>query len=92
MPVTVRIPAQLRSLTQGLDEVQAEGQTVAEVIDALDQAYPGLRDRLRDDKGVLRHVNIYRNDEDIRFEDSLETRLAAGDALEIVPAIAGGAP
>jgi len=60
------------------------------VIDALEAAHPGLKDRLVDDKGVRRFVNLYANDEDIRFLDGLETPLADGDTLSIIPAIAGG--
>ena len=90
MPITVRIPTPLRTLTDGEDEVQVEGKDVTTVIDALEAAYPGLKDRLLDDKGVRRFVNLYANDEDIRFLDGLETPLADGDSLSIVPAIAGG--
>lgn len=90
MPITVRIPTPLRTLTGGADEVQAEGATVGALIDALEARFPGLKDRLCDDKGVRRFVNIYANDEDIRFLDDLETQLKDGDAVQIVPAIAGG--
>ncbi|MGE0785780.1 MAG: MoaD/ThiS family protein [Sandaracinaceae bacterium] len=90
MTITVRIPTPLRTLTSGLDEVTAEGSTVAAVIDHLEQAYPGIKDRLCDEKGVRRFVNIYANDEDIRFLDNLDTALADGDSVQIVPAIAGG--
>jgi molybdopterin synthase sulfur carrier subunit len=90
MPVTVRIPTPLRTLTGGLDEVATNGVTVAEVIENLEAAHPGLKDRLCDEKGVRRFVNIYANDEDIRFLDGLDTNLNDGDSLSIVPAIAGG--
>jgi molybdopterin synthase sulfur carrier subunit len=90
MAVTVRIPTPLRTLTGGSDEVHVEGTTVGQVIDALEQAHPGMRERLLDDKGVRRFVNIYANDEDIRFLDNLETALSDGDSVSIVPAIAGG--
>jgi len=90
MAVTVRIPTPLRSLTGGADEVSVEGATVAEVIESLEVNHPGMKDRLCDDKGVRRFVNIYANDEDIRFLDNLETTLKEGDTLSIVPAIAGG--
>jgi molybdopterin synthase sulfur carrier subunit len=91
MAVTVRIPTPLRSLTGGADEVSAKGGTVAEVIDDLEANHPGMKDRLCDEKGVRRFVNIYANDEDIRFLDNLATTLKEGDTLSIVPAIAGGA-
>ncbi|MBW2509751.1 MAG: MoaD/ThiS family protein [Deltaproteobacteria bacterium] len=90
MAVTVRIPTPLRTLTGGADEVPANGGTVAEVIESLEANHPGMKDRLCDDKGVRRFVNLYANDEDIRFLDNLETTLEDGDTLSIVPAIAGG--
>ena len=90
MAITVRIPTPLRSLTQGKDEVQASGKTVRDIIEDLEKSYPGLRERLLDDKGVRRFVNIYQNEEDIRFLDSLDTAVKDGDSISIVPAIAGG--
>ncbi len=91
MPITVRIPTPLRTLTGGADEVHAEGvATVGALIDALEARHPGLKDRLCDEKGVRRFVNIYANDEDIRFLDDLDTKLKDGDSVQIVPAIAGG--
>ena len=90
MAVTVRIPTPLRTLTGGADEVPADGGTVGEVIENLEANHPGMKDRLCDDKGVRRFVNLYANDEDIRFLDNLETALKDGDTLSIVPAIAGG--
>ena len=88
--VTVRIPTPLRTLTAGEEQVQADGATVKEVIDTLEKNHPGLRERLLDDKGVRRFVNIYVGDEDIRFLDGLATQLKSGDEISIVPAIAGG--
>lgn len=90
MAVKVRIPTPLRTLTGGADEVAADGGTVAEVIENLETKHPGMKDRLCDEKGVRRFVNLYANDEDIRFLDNLETTLKDGDTLSIVPAIAGG--
>lgn len=90
MAVTVRIPTPLRSLTAGQEQVSAEGTTVRAVIDHLEGAHPGLRDRLLDDKGIRRFVNVYLGDEDVRFLDGLDTPLKAGDELSIIPAIAGG--
>ena len=88
--ITVRIPTPLRTLTGGNDQVQVAGATLREVIDTMEKQHPGIRDRLLDDKGVRRFVNIYVGDEDVRFLDGLETKLAAGTEISIVPAIAGG--
>ncbi len=90
MAVKVRVPTPLRTLTGGKDEIEAKGSTVREVIDDLERNYPGMKDRLCDEKGVRRFVNIYQNEEDIRFLDSLETAVKDGDSISIVPAIAGG--
>lgn len=90
MAITVRIPTPLRTLTQGKDEVEAAGKTVRDIIENLEKNYPGLRERLLDDKGVRRFVNIYQNEEDIRFLDNLDTAVKDGDSISIVPAIAGG--
>jgi molybdopterin synthase sulfur carrier subunit len=87
---TVRIPTPLRTLTGGEDQVQAAGETVKEVIETLEQNHPGIRERLLDEKGVRRFVNIYVGDEDIRFLDGLGTKLKTTDEISIVPAIAGG--
>lgn len=91
MATTVRIPTPLRTLTAGQDEVSADGRTVGDVIEDLEKKHPGIRGRLLDDKGVRRFVNIYVGEEDIRFLDGLKTELKSGDAISIVPAIAGGA-
>jgi sulfur-carrier protein len=88
---TVRIPTPLRTLTGGSDEVKTTGATVAEVIEDLERRYPGLRDRLLDEKGVRRFVNIYVGEEDIRFLEGLGTALKGGEQISIIPAIAGGA-
>jgi molybdopterin synthase sulfur carrier subunit len=88
--VTVRIPTPLRTLTGGADEVSIEGATVGELIENLEKAHPGIKERLCDEKGVRRFVNIYANEEDIRFLDNLATSLKDGDSVSIVPAIAGG--
>jgi molybdopterin synthase sulfur carrier subunit len=88
--VTVRIPTPLRTLTAGEEQVSATGATVKDVIEDLEKKHPGLRERLLDDKGVRRFVNIYVGDEDIRFLDGLSTSLKSGDEISIVPAIAGG--
>jgi sulfur-carrier protein len=88
--VTVRIPTPLRTLTGGEEKVEVPGDTVKAALDALEKNHPGMRERLLDDKGVRRFVNIYVGDEDIRFLDGLETKLKTGDEISIVPAIAGG--
>jgi sulfur-carrier protein len=91
MPVTVRIPTPLRQVTKGNAEVQCKGDTVDEVIVDLDRQFPGLRERLVDEAGELRRfINIYVNEEDIRFLKSRTTALKDGDQMSIVPAIAGG--
>src|SRR5258708_29198602 len=90
MDTFVRIPAPLRTLTQGKDEVSASGSTVGEVIEDLEKRHPGIRERLLDEKGVRRFVNIYVGEEDVRFLDGLKTPLKPGDQISIVPAIAGG--
>jgi molybdopterin synthase sulfur carrier subunit len=93
MPVTVKIPAPLRPLTANQSEVAVENaSTVQAALDELSRKYPGLKDKLLDDKGALRrYVNLFRNDEDIRHGKGLSTALNEGDKLTIVPAIAGGA-
>ncbi len=90
LETNVRIPAALRTLTGGKDEVTALGSTVGEVIEDLEKRHPGIKDRLLDEKGVRRFINIYVGEEDVRFLEGLKTPLKAGDALSIVPAIAGG--
>ena len=90
MQVTVRIPTPLRSLTGGEETVTASGANVGALIEQLEKDHPGIKDRLLDDIGVRRFVNIYVGEEDIRFLDGLDTELKAGDEVSIVPAIAGG--
>jgi molybdopterin synthase sulfur carrier subunit len=91
MPVTVRIPTPLRSVTKGTADVQAKGDTVDDLIVDLERQFPGLRERLVDETGELRRfINIYVNQEDIRFMDNRATALRDGDEVSIVPAIAGG--
>ena len=88
--ITVRIPTPLRTLTGGNEQVDVEGATVRDVIDALERKCPGMKDRLLDDKGVRRFVNLYVGDEDVRFLDGLDTKVADGAVVSIVPAVAGG--
>ena len=91
MAVTVRIPTQLRPLVGGHNQVRAEGETVGEILKALDAAHPGFGERVFDDSGRLRRfVNIFLAEEDIRFLDGLETPVPTGATLSIVPAVAGG--
>jgi molybdopterin synthase sulfur carrier subunit len=89
--IKVRIPTPLRPLTKGQGEVESAAVNIMDMIGSLDASYPGLKNRLCDDKGDLRRfVNIYVNEEDIRFLNGKETSLKDGDEVSIVPAIAGG--
>ena len=91
MGITVRVPTPLRRLTDGQGEVEVEARTVKEAIEKLEEMYPGFKERILDEKGNLRRfVNLYVNDEDIRFLKGVDTDLKEGDVLSIVPAIAGG--
>lgn len=91
MSVTVRIPTTLRPLAGGQSEVEVEGQTVGDVLKALDTAHPGFGDRLLDDDGNLRKfVNIFVADDDVRFMDGLQTPVPDGETVAIIPAVAGG--
>jgi len=91
MPVLVRIPTPLRTLTKGAAEVQATADTVDALVADLERQFPGLRERLVDDAGELRRfINIYVNEEDVRFLQASKTALKDGDQVSIVPAIAGG--
>lgn len=91
MPKHIRIPAPLRKLTADQELVTAEGATVGELLDALDAQFPGLKERICDETGqVRRFVNIFLNDEDIRFLQERDTPVKDGDELSIVPAVAGG--
>lgn len=91
MPVNVRIPTPLRKLTKDKDTVQATGATIQDIIDNLEKQYPGLKERLCDERGELRRfVNVYLNDEDIRFAQGKSTLVKDGDEISVIPAIAGG--
>ncbi len=91
MPVTVRIPTPVQRLTNGQSEVQGEGRTVKELLDDLELRYPGVKERICDEKGKLRRfVNVFVNEEDIRFMQGDQTALKDGDEVSIIPAIAGG--
>jgi len=92
MSVTVRVPTTLRTLTAGESAVDVEGETVAAVLDNLEDAHPGFKSRLLDDDGSLRKfVNLFVADDDVRFIDGLETAVPDGETVSIVPAVAGGA-
>lgn len=90
MSVTVSIPTILRTHTDGEKRVEATGSTLAAVIDDLDANYSGLKDRLLNEGKLHRFVNVYVNDEDVRFSGGLETEVADGDSVTILPAVAGG--
>ncbi len=91
MSATVKIPTPLRKLTNGETSVAADGSTVGAIVEALESAYPGMRERLIDESGDLRHfVNIYLNGEDVRYLDGLNSSVGEKDELSIVPAVAGG--
>lgn len=91
MAVKVRIPTPLRQLTGGQKVVEVEGRTLAEVIDALDQMFPGIKGRLVDEEGRLhRFVNVFVNEQDARLLDGLETALPEIAEISIIPAMAGG--
>ena len=91
MSVTIRIPTPLRKLTKDQADVKVEGSTIGELFDNMESQYPGIKERLMDDRGeVRRFVNVYVNEEDIRFLEGVKTALKEGDSVAIVPAIAGG--
>jgi len=91
MAVKVRIPTPLQRLTQGKEEVEGTRGTIISLVNDLDQKYPGLAERVSENGKIRRFVNIYVNDEDIRFLNAEETLVKDGDEVSIVPAIAGGA-
>ena len=90
MAINVSIPTILRTHTDGQKSVEASGNTVAEVINDLDSKHSGLKDRLVKEGSLHRFVNVYVNDEDVRFSGGLEASVADGDSVTILPAVAGG--
>ena len=92
MAVSVKIPAQLRAVTGGESELEVEVSTVGEALDAVFAQHEDLRERITEDGGLRRFVNVYVSGEDIRFRDGLETEINDGDEVTILPAVAGGAP
>ena len=91
MAIEVRIPTILRTYTDGAKQVEGTGSTLGEVLADLDSRHGGLRDRLVDGGGLRRFVNVYLNDEDVRFLDGLDTPVKDGDTVTVLPAVAGGA-
>jgi molybdopterin converting factor small subunit len=91
MSVSVRIPTILRTYTGGASEVDAQGATLAEVLEDLDGSYPGIRARILDDQGAIRRfVNVYVGNDDVRFLDALDTKTPDGAQISVIPAVAGG--
>jgi len=91
MPIKVRIPSALRSQPDGVTEIAVDGDTVAQALRDLEERYPGLTRYLRDESGALRpRVNIYVNDEHVRFRQGLQTPLHDGDQVYVVPLVMGG--
>ncbi len=90
MSVEVRVPTILRTYTAGEKVVAADGVSLEAVIQDLDVNYPGIADRILDESGLRRFVNVYLNDEDVRFLDGLKTPIADADSITILPAVAGG--
>jgi MoaD family protein len=88
--VTVKIPAQLRGVTDGASEIEVDGSTVGEALDAVFSQHDDLRERITEDGGLRRFVNVYVSGEDIRFSEGLDTELSDGDEVTILPAVAGG--
>ena len=92
MSVTVSVTSVIQSAVNGQRQFSAEGETVAELIEHVDRDYPGFAQRIMDERGeLLRFVNIYLNDEDVRYLKGKETPLADGDVVSFLPALAGGA-
>ncbi len=91
MPVTVRVPTPLQKFTKNQAEVKASGMNIKELIEDLEKSFPGIKERICDESGTLRRfINIYVNEEDVRFLQRDETPLKDGDEVSIIPAIAGG--
>ncbi|MEV0617998.1 MoaD/ThiS family protein [Nonomuraea sp. NPDC050404] len=90
MAIEVRIPTILRNYTDGAKAVNADGATLNELISNLEAAHPGIKERLVDDGSLRRFVNVYLNDEDVRFLGGLDTPVSDGDTVTVLPAVAGG--
>jgi molybdopterin converting factor small subunit len=90
MAIEVRIPTILRTYTDGARAVDASGDTLRAVIGDLEANHPGIQERIVDDAGLRRFVNVYLNDEDVRFLDGIDTKVSDGDVVTVLPAVAGG--
>jgi molybdopterin synthase sulfur carrier subunit len=90
MSITVSLPTILRPYVNDQRRVQIEGATLGSLIDNLDAAYPGIKNRIVEDGGIRRYVNVYINSEDVRFLNGVDSQLADGDEIDILPAVAGG--
>ncbi|MEA2516772.1 MAG: sulfur-carrier protein [Actinomycetota bacterium] len=91
MSVKVKIPTQLRNLTDGSSEVEASGDTISAVIEDLERNHPGIKERILDESGSLRRfVNVYVGDEDVRFLQGIDSPVDEGGSVSIIPAVAGG--
>ena len=90
MAIEIRIPTILRTYTGGAKSVEGSGATLADLLDDVESRHGGLQARLVDDAGLRRFVNVYLNDEDVRYLDNLQTAVKDGDELSIIPAVAGG--
>lgn len=91
MGIQIKIPTPLRKLTDGKDMVEVSATSIGEALNALESAHPGIKTKICDDSGnVRRFINVYANQDDIRFQEKLETPLKDGDEVSIIPAIAGG--
>ncbi len=91
MSVSVRVPTILRPYTKGESAVSAEGSTLSEVLESLDNSYPGIKSRVLDESGELRRfVNVYVDNDDVRFAEGLQTSIKDGGEVSIIPAVAGG--
>ncbi|WP_214413499.1 MoaD/ThiS family protein [Sphaerisporangium fuscum] len=90
MAIEVRIPTILRTYTDGAKSVTAAGATLSDLIGDLEARHPGIKERIVDDSGLRRFVNVYLNDEDVRFLGGLDTPVADGDTVTVLPAVAGG--
>jgi MoaD family protein len=90
MAIEVRIPTILRSFTEGAKSVEGSGSTIGSLIADVNARHPGIEERLTDDGGLRRFVNVYLNDEDVRFLGGMETPVKDGDTVTVLPPVAGG--
>jgi len=90
MAIEVRIPTILRTYTDGARSVEGSGDTLRALLTDIESRHPGIEERIVDDAGLRRFVNVYLNDEDVRFLDGIETSLSDGDVVTVLPAVAGG--